>query len=337
MLDMPPPVVISYYEARDHPRLVRAVERADLPTGTTVYFGSYYGLKLRPPAPPPPRPRPPPPRVPGGAYAPMFSLQRSAYWRRRDISRAQARRLRGTREARRRGRIPALGRLLEGSSALRWRWGVELGKRFRDGTRGRRRYGERIRTWQFDEIPSQVAGRRGRPYREIVRAVLRGLTEGRRRLGDERRRGIVWMAQHAFGLVRRPARGELRRFWSGVNRAAMLFVGEEYPTFTGSPSRAAARQAGKQRSLAARGGARRALAHKYVPGLTPGRGAIPGLGGNVGHRSRAAVDRWRNAYVRARARRHPAGFAEFHFLRANRFAMEPALAAVAAGVRALRR
>jgi hypothetical protein len=47
--------------------------------------------------------------------------------------------------------------------------------------------------------------------------------------------------------------------------------------------------------------------------MTPGYRLAPGLGGNVDHRSRAEVNRWRSAYVETRAKAGVSGFAEFNF------------------------
>jgi hypothetical protein len=54
--------------------------------------------------------------------------------------------------------------------------------------------------------------------------------------------------------------------------------------------------------------------------LTPGFRLLPGLGGNTSHLPRAEAERWRAAYLRARADAGVSGFAEFDF----RFENSPA-------------
>jgi hypothetical protein len=58
---------------------------------------------------------------------------------------------------------------------------------------------------------------------------------------------------------------------------------------------------------------RRALARKYISGLSPGFRLVPGLGGNTRGLPRAEAERWRGAFLRARASAHVSGFAEFNF------------------------
>ena len=52
---------------------------------------------------------------------------------------------------------------------------------------------------------------------------------------------------------------------------------------------------------------RRALARRYLPGLTPGYDVRANLGGNVHRRPRPQVNRWRATYVQERARSGAAG------------------------------
>lgn len=336
--DLPPIVVISYYDVPALPRLVRSLERARMPKDATVLFGSYHGMSVRrPPGPPPPRPKP---VDPGDArYSPMFSLQPSSYWQRRwKLSAREKARLSRQADRRLAGRIPRLSAVLRRSPASRFAWGRELGRRFRDRIRGRYRYGHKVTSWQFDEVASTAAGSRGRAYRGFVRGVLHGLTHGRPSLGDGERRGIVYITQTAMRLGRRPVRGELRRFFTTLNRSTLGIAGEEYPEFTGSPSAAAARQDAGRRSLAQAGRNGRALERKYLAAITPGQRMYPGLGGNVARRSRGAIRRWRLSYVRRRARR-VSGFAAYHFRFGNSqtWVMRDTLAAVARGARLVQR
>ena len=79
---------------------------------------------------------------------------------------------------------------------------------------------------------------------------------------------------------------------------------------------------------------RRALAGRYVAGMTPGYRIGHGYGGNVDGLSRAEVNRWRNGYVAERARLGLAGFGEFHFTHENSrtTVMQDAARAVARGM-----
>jgi len=73
-------------------------------------------------------------------------------------------------------------------------------------------------------------------------------------------------------------------------------------------------------------------------GLTPGARLLPGLGGNVHHRRRSVVRRWRLDYVRARARDRPAGICQYNFTFENTApsVMNDAVAALARGITSLR-
>jgi hypothetical protein len=246
--------------------------------------------------------------LPGARYAPMFPiLPHPFYWERRRLPPKDDAKL----QPRFRGEIPPFSRLPRLSPDDRLRWGVELGGRFRDAIRAARADGVAVETWQLDEIMAECAARGGLPLRHFVRGVLRGLHLGRRPLGDGRIQGLVWMAHTAFPLARRRPHLELSTFWRQLNLSALRLVGEEYPDFVGDP-RAVARVFGQgQRDLAAGGPVRRALARKYVAGMTPGYRLGVGIGGNVRHLPRAEVNRWRETYVRARAEAGVAGFAEF--------------------------
>ena len=220
------------------------------------------------------------------------------------------------------------------SPAQRQGWGVEIGRRYRDTIRHARQAGVNVDSWQVDELGTQLAGAQGRQWREFVRGILQGITFGRRELADREGKGFVWATQRALRLASLPIDSELSAFWRGVERASFRLVGEEFPDFVGDPARAARTWAEGQRRLAAGGPVRRALAGRYVAGMTPGYRIGHGLGGNVAGLSRAQVNSWRNGYVAERARLGVAGFGEFHFVFENRraFVMQDAAQAVARGM-----
>ena len=319
-------IVLSYWQSRHYPRLVDAVRRSGLPAATPVYYGNYWGSgKPSEPKKPGQKPRPRPP-MPNGRPAPIFPVAHSVFWHKRRLPKRDRRTLRKAGAASRAGRIPALERT--GSHA--YRWGVELGRRFRDRIRNKRRHGTAVTTWQLDEIVSEIGGRR----LSFTRGVLDGLHRGRPELGDEKLPGIVFATQKAMRTARRG--GGYKRFWRAVDRAALYVVGEEYPDFAGAPRGVARRESRGQKAL------RRAsvsLARKYVVGMTPGQRMEPGLGGNVRRRSVGAVNGWRDGYVRARSRLRPAGFAQYHFRFANSHVkvMRAAVRALAKGARLSRR
>jgi hypothetical protein len=251
----------------------------------------------------------------GYRYAPMFQLRPGWYWERRRLPPADEKTLldRSSRSARLAGPLPALPQLLRLSSTARVTWGVELGARFRDELRGAARAGTKTAGWQLDEILAEAVGPQGRGHRELTRGALRGLVFGRPALGDRPEQGFVWWARTAFVLAGRPITPELTAFWRILNRASLGLVGEEYPEFVGDPAVAARSEAAGQRGLQRGGPVRRALARKYVAGLTPGYRLAPGLGGNTRGLPRAEVNRWRERYVQARAAAGVAGFGEFNF------------------------
>jgi hypothetical protein len=328
-------VILSYWKGRHLKRLVRAIDRSGLPAGTPLYYGNYWGSG-KPSEPKPPKG--PKPKVPG-RLAPIFPLMaKSTFWRARRIPAAQ-RPLLGAERWKRRGRIPRIKRLLRLSSGARYGWGVELGRRFRDRIRSKRKAHQRVVSWQLDEIPHDVAGRDGARQRVFIRGVLNGITDGRPGFGDQALPGIVWITQPALKLAGRRARGDLAVFWRQLDRSTIYLIGEEYPRFSGPARRAAKRQARGQARLWHAGGARRSLARKYIAGMTPGYRLGTGLGGNVGPPSRPAVRRWRRAYVRARSRKGVAGFAQynFRFRNAAPAVMNDVLRALAHGVRVARR
>jgi hypothetical protein len=331
--DRKPVVILSYWKGRHVPRLVRAIDNSGLPTGTPIYYGNYWGAG-KPSGPKPPKGKKKV-RIPG-RNSPIFPLMsKSVFWRARKIPAAQRHLLPPSARWARRGRIPRPKRLMKMSGGARYAWGLELGRRFRDRIRTKRKAHQRIVTWQLDEIPHEVAGRSGARQRVFIRGVLAGITDGRPQMGDTWLPGIVWITQPALKLAGRRARGDLAVFWRQLDRSTIYLVGEEYPKFAGPARRAARREAHGQRRLWHAGGARRSLARKYVAGMTPGYRLKRGLGGNVSHRSRPAVRRWRRAYVRARARKGVAGLAQynFRFHNARSPVMNDVLKALAHGVR----
>lgn len=324
-------MILSYWKGRHLPRLVRAIERSGMPAGTPIYYGNYWGAGKPSEANPPKGKKP---KVPG-RQAPIFPLVgKSTFWRARKIPASQRHLLPPSERWTRRGRIPRMQRLMRMSPGARYAWGTELGRRFRDRIRSKRKRHKRIVTWQLDEIPHEAAGRGGARLRGFIRGVLHGVTDGRPGMGDQPLPGIVFMTQPALRLAGRPARGDLAVFWRQLDRSTIYLVGEEYPKFAGPARRAARREASGQRRLWHAGGARRSLARKYVAGMTPGYRLGKGLGGNVGHRSRAAVRRWRRAYVAARSRKGVAGFAQYNFRFKNAASpvMNDVLKALAHGV-----
>jgi hypothetical protein len=278
------------------------VREAGLPSRTPVFIGSYgvsdeLAAQVH--------------ELPDARYAPMFHIQPGWFWERRRVDKAATRKLlaRNPRSDGLAGPLPSLPELLRLPTATRVTWGVELGSRFRDTIRAT----AVADSWQLDEIVAECVGSQGRAYRELTRGVLRGLALGRPVLGDRSNRGLVWWAKTALVLPARRITPELAAFWRMLNQACLGLIGEEYPEFTGDP-RAAARRAGAAHDRLLRGGpVRRALARKYISGLTPGFRLVPGLGGNTRGLPRAEAERWRGAFLRARASAHVSGFAEFNF------------------------
>ena len=333
-----PVVVLSYWQSRHYARLVDAVRLSRFPATTPVYYGNYWGSG-RPSEPKKPgaKPRPRPP-MPNGRHAPIFPLANSVFWRNRRVPGRDRRILRKSGTAARGGRIPPMRKLLRRSGEQGYRWGRELGRRFRDRIRNKRRNGTRVTTWQFDEIISEIAGGSGAARRRaVIRGVLDGVHRGRPELGDKKLPGIVFATQRALRTARRGRRGELGRFWRAVDRASIYVVGEEYPDFAGAPGRAARSQSSGQRALRRAGGS---LARKYVVGMTPGqqmnsgarRQREPPLG-----RSRQRVARRFRA--RALASAGLAGFAQFDFRFENSriVVMRAACCVLAKGARLSRR
>ena len=284
------------------PTLVAAVRAAPFPPKTPVFVGSY-GIS--------PRIAQQVHALPGARYAPMFHIQPGWFWERRRLDPDAERELhaRNPRSERLAGPLPELTELLRLATAARIAWSVELGARFRDALRAE----PVAETWQLDEIVAECAGSLGRPYRELTRGVLRGLTFGRPALGDKSRRGLVWWAKNARRLPGRAITAELSAFWKMLDRACIHLIGEEYPEFAGDPRRAARTAAAAHDALRGGGPVRQKLARKYAAGLTPGFRLVPGLGGNTRGLTRAEAERWRAAYLRSRADAGVSGFAEFDF------------------------
>jgi hypothetical protein len=314
--------LFSYFELEDLTRLMDSISGSGMPDGTRVHIGTYgvnreASITVHTYGP--------------GRYSPIFKAEvRTAAWEERTLTPEEERKV----SRRFAGRVPDEPTLLRLSAAQRTAWGVEVGRRYRDTIRHARADGVTVESWQLDELGTQLAGPQGRQHREFVRGVLQGMTFGRPVLGDSESTGFVWSTRRALNLARLPVTAELRAFWQQLNRAAFRVVGEEYPNFVGDPARAARAQADGWRSLAAGGPVRRALAGRYLAGMTPGYRIGHGLGGNVQGLSRAEVNRWRNSYVAERNRIGVAGFGEFHFLFENSrtFVMVDSARAVARGM-----
>jgi hypothetical protein len=249
--------------------------------------------------------------LPQARYAPMFHIQPGWFWERRRLGPADEKHLlaRNPRSERLAGALPELEQLLRLPTAGRIAWSAELGARFRDTLRA----AAVADTWQLDEIVAECAGPAGKAYRELTRGVLRGLTFGRPALGDRPLQGLVWWAKTAHVLASKPITPELAAFWRMLQRACVGLIGEEYPVFAGDPRAAARVGASGQQRLARGGPVRWALSRKYLCGLQPGFRLAPGIGGNTHGLSRAAAERWRAAYLEARAKAGVAGFAFFDF------------------------
>lgn len=184
--------------------------------------------------------------------------------------------------------------------------GRAAGRSFRDQMRSTQ---FPVEAWQFDELSRQVVD--SRPLREFTRGVLDGLLHGAGQGRDIR--GFVWLARRAFGLPLLRVDAELNAFWHVLDAAALRLVGEEFPPFTGDPVTAARGEDEGRRALRAGGPVRRSLATRYVCGITPGYNPAPGLGGNVGRRSRAYVNTWRRDFLATRRRVGIRDFAVFNF------------------------
>jgi hypothetical protein len=297
--------LFSYFELNDLPRLMDAIAASGMPAETRIHVGSYgvnagASAVVR--------------QQPGGRYAPMFKAEvRTEGWERRHLTHDEEPLV----NPRFSGRVPDEPQLLRLSTDQRTRWGIEVGRRYRDTMRHARNEGVFVDSWQLDELGTQLAGSQGRQHREFVRGVIQGLTFGRRELADGEGRGWIWATRRALRLASLPVNGELRAFWQQLGRAAFRLIGEEFPDFVGDPARAARTWSDGQRALASGGPVRRGLAARYVAGMTPGYRIGHGYGGNVAGLTRAEVNRWRNGYVTERARLGVDGFGEYHFVLEN--------------------
>ena len=314
-----PIVVLAYYSSRDLPGIAKAIEQADLPNGTPIFYGNYQGT-APPSKPGKPHPHPPPPHVtiPHGRVAPILGWTHNKFWDTQRLKSSEHARLKGDSRAMT-GGAPSLASLLGGGSSRAYGWGREIGRRFRDRLRQQEAGGKKFGSWQFDEIPTTAAlgGRRGRTARSLVRGMLDGSADGRLELGDRHWPGIVFMANATLALSVAHMTSELKRFWASLNRDTAVLVGEEYPKFLGDPSHSAFVQSGGQRAMAARGGALASLASKYVVGITPGYKLAHGLGGNVKGRNADGVNAWRARFLQARAQFGTAGFAAYNLQHKN--------------------
>jgi hypothetical protein len=325
-------VAIAYYSSDDLPAIEKAVRAAKLPSDVPVYYGNYWGTS--------PSRRTaralPPVEIPNGRRAPIFGWTPNKFWDRRRLSASDEDKLSSS-DRRMDGPAPSLSTLLARGGSTAYDWGRELGKRFRDRARQVEAGGDKVERWQFDEVPTNAVGRDGRKARDLVRGMLDGLLVGRPELGDRHVRGIVFFANATLELASRPNRGELKRFWQTVNRTSVALAGEEYPRFVGNPRRSAFVQSGGQRAMATKGGVLGKLASKYVVAVTPGYRDVPGLGGNVKHKSKEGVDAWRRDFLAARAQYGIAGYGTYNLLYENGEyrALRPLFGAFADGIRAL--
>jgi hypothetical protein len=293
--------IVSAFALADLPRLIEQLHR--LPKTLGLYVGSYginghaaaqvHGL-------------------PGGRYAPMFTVPYPDQWGARELAAVAV-----PRDQRPPFRI-VVDAVTKLSPAERVHIGTELGRRQRDEIEAARAEGVAIETWQFDEIHGECAGAAGAPMREFTAAILRGLAGGGPGAAHASLTGIVWMARGAMALITERSDGNAT-FWRSVGGASRFLVGEEYPSFSLGVAQAVARYGGGRKALAGSTGERRALAPRYVVGVTPGWRIGPnlGLGGKTPGQSRDEVNKWRDAYLRERRLDGPAGFAVFDWTAEN--------------------
>lgn len=294
--------VFSYFDLDDLPVLLREISEAGFPAGTRIHVGTFgvngeasdliHTLE-------------------GGRYAPMFRATRTEAWERRRLPPEDEQLI----DRHLRGPVPPQRHILALSPRQRVAWGVEIGRRYRDTIRNARRANITVDMWQFDEAGKEIV--RSRADRQFVRGMLQGMTFGRRPLGDREMKGWIWFTREALRVASRPVDGELTALWRQFERAAFRVVGEEYPNFVGDPRRVARTQSDGQRALASGGPSRRALAGRYIVGMSPGYRLGVGLGGNTAGLSRTEVNRWRSAYIAERARLGAAGFGEFALVHEN--------------------
>ena len=293
-------VIAAEFALADLPALLR--ELARLPPGGPLYIGSY-GIndsaseQIH--------------ELPNAAYAPMFTIPSPPAWDSDSLQPAA-----GPRAPRApfRDVVAALGRM---SARRRISTGLSIGRRFRDRIADARARGIEVDTWQFDEIHGECVGAAGRPVRQFTAAILRGMGGGGPGAAHSFLPGIVWVAHSAMPLIEERSDPERARFWRSLANAALFFVGEEFPSFRLSPATAAAQYGTGQRALARSRGYRRALAPRYVVGITPGWRPLPGLGGKTPRMTRSDVNEWRNSYLRLRSQASPAGVGVFDWTHEN--------------------
>jgi hypothetical protein len=326
-------VAVAYYSADDLPVIANAMADAGFPDATRIYYGSYWGTSPRAER---RKGEPTTVDVPGGRFAPLLGWTPNKFWEYRRLDPADERRLKSDRSMD--GAAPSLDELLSRGGSTAYRWGRELGRRFRDRMREVDEIHDvEVDRWQFDEVPTNAVHKGGRRARDLVRGMLEGLAYGRPELGDRKLRGVVFVAHESLRLASQRMTGELKRFWRTVDRDSLALVGEEYPRFVGNPRRSAFVQSNGQRTMARRGGVLRRLAAKYVVGVTPGYAPASGLGGNTGDRSPDGANAWRADFLAARAQYGVAGFAAYDMLGENgrRHTVKPLFRAVAAALREL--
>jgi hypothetical protein len=315
----PPILVVHLFSDKARKQLLQLLRTQKRPKGTKVYVGRY-GINRKDAA--------EFSAIPAVFYAPTFhlSLDDTAEVRpKRRLPVADAKKV----DPELSGPLPTRSTELLPTSNPH-AWGVELGRRFRDQLRERIRQGHKIETWQLDEIPPKcvTSGASAIDFRRFVGGVVRGLAEGRPKLGDKRLRGFVWIS--AQGLEGKPgipglpklscSDNDVKQFWDDINAGAKCLVGEEYPDFKGNATVAANGKARAQKALNAAtpgSGSRQELAKRYIVGMTPGFHEPfkkSGLNGNVNHLSLDEVATWRKAFITARCKaQRPVGYGMFSF------------------------
>ena len=330
-----PIVAISYYSSDDLPVIGNNLEAAKLPSGTPIYYGNYWGTSyaraMRAKHDPSPTLD-----VPGARVAPILGWTPNKFWDYRRLDTSEERRLPPS-QRKLDGAAPSLYTLLARGGSDAYRWGREIGRRFRDRARQVEELGGEVDRWQFDEVPTNAIGHGARKARDLVRGMIDGVAYGRKQLGDRKVRGIVFVANASLELAEKPVRGELKTFWRTVDRSSIALAGEEYPRFVGDPRRSAFVQSAGQREMARHGGVLRRLASKYVVAVTPGYGGATGLGGNTGGRSQEGANAWRADFLAARAAYGIAGLAAYDLLDENgrRHTVRPLFRAFATALREL--
>ncbi len=262
--------------------------------------------------------------LPNALYAPIFTPRREDHPTRLHLTKEDKEKLAASANARPyEGKIPS--DLLGVSHEEQRMWGVELGRRLRDGIRAHLRAGVKIDSWQFDEVSPTPAGKvtpRGVASRWFISGALHGLAYGRPELDDKKMSGLVFIAQtRKFSEL--PDTEDARMLMWELDHVALAIMGEEYPLFRGDPKEAARRAATGQRNLRAAGGVRARLASRYVPAMTPGynvwnaKGEWSHLNGNADGRSDAWVNEWRGDFVAERVNQGAAGLGEYNFSKNN--------------------